>query len=177
MLNVKLWKWVLAGVLAASVVMGSLFTYFTYGSGTLVIMMEDPPEHWGSASKVYIRYSAIMVHRAEARNESGWSTVTAEGWINLALVLNVSKAIGQGPLQAGKYNIIRFEVAEAVVTVDSKNYTASVSSGKLNIPITRGGIQVNAGQTSYLVIDITPKVTGSPTHGFKLVPAAKATPA
>jgi hypothetical protein len=166
----------LTGILAASIIMSSLFIYVGYGSGTLIVEMEDPPMDWGPASHVYIHYSAIMIHRADAANESGWSTVSAAGWINLTSVLNISKVISQGPLQAGKYNVIRFNVTEAIVTVNGANYTATVASGKLNIPITRGGIQVNAGQTTYLVIDVAPRVTGSEAEGFRLVPSAKAAP-
>ena len=44
----------LIGILITSLVIGSTFTYFTYGSGSLIIEMMDPPEHWGSASQVYL---------------------------------------------------------------------------------------------------------------------------
>ncbi len=154
----------------------SLFTYFAYGSSTLVIEMMDPPEQWGAASQVYIQYSAIMVHRAGAEDESGWKTVVkVDGWMNLTSVVNVSRAIGQGPLQAGRYNLVRFNITEAVVTVDGTNHTATVVNGKLNIPITKGGIRVDAGQKTHLVMDITPRITGS-QQGYRMVPAAKATP-
>lgn len=172
------WKAVLTGLLTATLIIGGTYGYFTYGHGTLVVQMMDPPEHWGPASKVYIRYSEIMVHRADAENESGWFTaVQSDGWIDLSAVLNVSKAIGQGSLQAGLYNLIRFNITEAKVTINGENKTATVESGMLNVPITRGGIKVNAGQTAYLVIDITPRVVGSEAQGFRLVPAARALPA
>ena len=172
----KMWKGALMGILAASLIISSLSVYFTYGSGTLVIEMMDPPEHWGHASQVYIHYSAIKIHRAGAEEESGWHTVIqGDGWINLTSVVNVSKAIGQVPLQAGKYNIIRFNITEAIVTVNGENYTATIVNGRLNVPITRGGIIVDAGQKTYLVIDITPRITGS-KQGFRLVPATRAIP-
>jgi len=175
---VKAWKEFLTGLLIATVIIGGTYGYFAYGYGTLVVEFMDPPEHWGPASKVYIHYSAIMVHRADAGNESGWFTaVQSDGWIDLSAVLNVSEAIGQGSLQAGLYNLIRFNVTEAKVTVNGDNETATVESGMLNVPITRGGIKVNAGQTAYLVIDITPRVVGSEAEGFRLVPAARALPA
>ena len=162
--------------LGTVLIIGGLFTYFAYGSGTLVIEMMDPPEQWGAASQVYIHYSAIMIHRAGAKNESGWKTaVKADGWINLTSVVNVSRAICQGPLQAGRYNLVRFNITEAVVTVEGQNHTATVVNGKLNVPITKGGIRVDAGQKTHLVVDITPRVTGS-QHGYRLVPAAKAIP-
>jgi hypothetical protein len=52
---------------------------------------------------------------------------------------------------------------------------ATVSSGKLTIAVTRGGVNIEEGQKSHLVIDITPKVMGSATGGFRVVPAVKAT--
>jgi len=173
---VKIWKGVLMGILTASLIISSLFVYFTYGSGTLVIEMMDPPEYWGSASHVYIHYSEIKIHRADAEEESGWHTVIEDDrWLNLTSVVNVSKAIGQSSLQAGKYNIIRFNITEAIVTVNGENHTVTVVNGRLNIPITRGGIRVDAGQKTYLVIDITPRITGS-QQGFRLVPATRAIP-
>lgn len=40
-------------VLAAIVIVGGSYAYFSYSSGTLVVEMTDPPEHWGPASNVY----------------------------------------------------------------------------------------------------------------------------
>lgn len=172
----KIWKGALTGILAASLIISCLSIYLTYGSGSLVIEMMDPPEYLDLVSYVYINYSAIMIHRAGAKNESGWYTVAQEGEINLTAVVNVPIVISQAPVQAGKYNIIRFNITEAIVTVNDEDYPAIVVNGRLNIPIIRGGVQVKAGEKTYLLIDITPKITGSEAHGFRLVPAAKAIP-
>jgi hypothetical protein len=159
------------------IIVGAGYSYTTLGTGKLVIMITDPPEHWGSASKVYIRYSEIKIHRANAGNESGWYTaVEGDSWIDLSTVLDSSEVIGSTHLQAGKYNLIRFEVLDANVTVAGENYTATVSSGNLTVSIMKGGVDISVGQTSHLVIDITPKVMGSTSTGFKVVPATKVTP-
>ena len=170
-------KGVILVVLTVLVVAVGSSVYFTYGYGTLAVKVVDPPQEWGQASNVYIHYGEIMVHRADAGNETGWYTVVGSGWIDLASVVNVSRTIGQGSLPPGKYNLVRFQVIEAIVTVGGANYTAEVPPDKLTISITQGGVQVNAGQTAYLVIDINPKVVGSQASGFKLVPAAMASPA
>lgn len=168
-------KNVLLGLLVTTIAVSASFTYLTYGKGTLVIEMKDPPNEWGSASKVYIQYSEIKIHRANAGNESGWFTaVEGDSWIDLSTVLDSSRIIGSTGLQAGKYNLMRFEVLDAIVTVEDINYTATVSSGKLTVAIVRGGVDISVGQTSHLVIDITPKVVGSQSAGFKVVPAVKA---
>ncbi|MFB0558077.1 MAG: DUF4382 domain-containing protein [Candidatus Bathyarchaeia archaeon] len=168
---------ILIAVLGIISVVGLGRTYATYGKGRLVVELTDPPREWGQASNVYIKYGKVIVHRANARNESGWFTVVdGEGWVDLSSTLNSSETLGAGSLRAGKYNLVRFEVVEAIATVGGVNYTAPVENGKLNIAITHGGVQIEVGQTSHLLIDITPKVTGSVEYGFEVVPAAKAQP-
>jgi hypothetical protein len=169
-------KLILATI-AVVILIGAFLGYRTFGNGTLVVEMTDPPQGWGDASHVYIKYSAVEIHRADAGNQSGWITVVDnEAWIDLTETLNSSKTLGTGSLQAGKYNLVRFEVIEAVVTINDVNHTATVASGKLNIAIVQGGVTIDAGQTSNLLIDITPRVTGSGAQGYRLTPAAKALP-
>lgn len=170
-------KGLLVVIISAIVVGSGALTYVTYGSGRLVVDITDPPQGWGPATSVYIHYSQVKLHRANAENESGWVTVVdSEGWVDLKETLNASKTLGIAELQAGTYNLVRFEILEAKVTVDGMNYTTPVESGKLNIAIVQGGVTIQAGQTTTLTIDITPKVVGSKAGGFKLVPAAKALP-
>ncbi|MFH2110854.1 MAG: DUF4382 domain-containing protein [Candidatus Bathyarchaeota archaeon] len=162
---------------AVVVLIGAFLGYRTFGNGTLVVEMTDPPRDWGQATNVYIKYSSVDIHRADAGNQTGWiKAVDSEAWMDLTDTLNSSKTLGTKSLQAGKYNLVRFEIMEAVVTINGANYTASVASGKLNIAIIQGGVTINAGQTSSLLIDITPKITGSETQGYRLTPAAKALP-
>jgi hypothetical protein len=96
--------------------------------------------------------------------------------MDLSTVLSSSEVIGTSQLGAGKYNLVRFEVIESIVSVGGQNYTAAVSSGKLTIAIKSEGVNIEVGQTSHLVIDITPKVVGSAAAGFRVVPAVKAIP-
>jgi hypothetical protein len=168
---------ILIGALAIAIVVFGSFSYFTYGKGTLVVELTDPPSEWGPASKVYIRYGEVSIHRAKAGNESGWFTaVEGDSWMDLSTVLSSSEVIGTSQLGAGKYNLVRFEVIESIVSVGGQNYTAAVSSGKLTIAIKSEGVNIEVGQTSHLVIDITPKVVGSAAAGFRVVPAVKAIP-
>jgi len=161
----------------ALLAISSYSVYTTFGSGTLVLKMRDPPSGWGPATAVYITFNDVLIHRADAGNESGWFSTGASA-VNLSLteIVNVSRVIGQSSLQAGLYNIVRFNITQAIATVNGVNHTCTVESGSLNVPITGGGIRINAGQTAYLIIDVDPKITGR-EGSFKLVPAAKATPA
>jgi len=164
---------IVTGVILLAVVGG--YAYYNYSAGTLTVKMADLPEGWGQASKIYIHFSAIEVHRTDAGNQTGWVTVVdKDGWIDLSTVLNVNKTIGQSRLQPGSYNVVRFEITEAKITVGGANQTAAVVNGKLNVPITRGGVTVVGGQSTEIVLDVSPKVTGSQTSGYKLVPAVRA---
>jgi hypothetical protein len=168
---------VLMGALVIVIVVFGSYGYASFGKGTLIVELIDPPREWGPASNVYIRYDEVRIHRAEAGNESGWLTVVeGDSWMDLSSVLNASEVIGSSQLGAGKFNLVRFLVLESIVTVGGQNYSATVSSGKINIVITKGGVNVEAGQTSHLVIDITPSVVGSVAAGFKVVPSVKAIP-
>jgi len=156
----------------------ALFAYFSYGAGALEIIMSKPSEEWGEATQIYLNCSTIEIHRAQANNESGWFTVVDNSaWINLTKTLNVNQTIGHKNLKAGLYNLIRFKILDARITVGGKNYTALVPNDELTIAITEGGIRVNNGQKVTLLIEINAKVEGSKTTGnFRIVPAVRATP-
>ncbi len=167
------------GIVVIIIIAGvSVFAYMTYFSqGTLKIEMTDPPE-WGPATQVYINYSSIEIHRADAANESGWSTIPGTGGtINLTQFVDINQTIGSANLQPGTYNLIRFTILQANVTVNGTLYSATVPSGELQITITEGGIKVNATQTSAVLIELNARVEGSVDSGFSmLVPDIRAEP-
>jgi hypothetical protein len=173
-------KWTTALAVIIVVILiaaGGIFAYLNYGSGSLQILVSDPSINWEDATQVYLNYSAIEVHRADAGNDSGWFTVIdSSGLINLTRILDINQTIGSKSLQAGTYNLVRFTILDANVTVSGENYTATVPSGKLQIAITQGGIRVNTGQTSSLLIELNIAVIAQTSGGYKIVPAIRATP-
>lgn len=170
-------KEVAVTIVVVLIVATVLLVYFNNGSGTLEIKMHDPPSDWGEATQVYLNYSAIEIHQAQADNESGWvKVVDKSAWINLTATLNVNRTICYANLQAGAYNLIRFRVLDAHIIVDGVNYTASVLNGELLSAI-NSGIRLNTGQTVTLLIDMNVKVEGTEAEGsFTLTPAVKVTP-
>ncbi len=160
-------------IVAAAVIS---YAYIYSSSGTLQVLATDPPADWGVATQIYLNYSVIEVHRADADNSSGWVAVTdGNGMLNLTQFVDVNQTIGSKNLQPGTYNLIRFSINQATVTVNDVNYTATVPSGTLQIAITQGGVIVKAGQTSKLLIELNTKVEGS-TDNLKIVPDIRATP-
>ncbi|MDH2901582.1 MAG: DUF4382 domain-containing protein, partial [archaeon] len=151
----------------------------TSGSGTMQLSMIDPPNVPSNVVDVYVNYSSIQVHEANAGNQSGWYNVTSSGTINLMKIVSSSTLLGSANLPSGTYNIVRFTITSAVVTVNStsgtlQNYTASVPSGMVQSVIT-GGVNVKGGATSALLIDISPRVTYGGNQ-YTLVPSATAAP-
>ncbi len=145
--------------------------------GTLQLSMIDPPNVPGNVVAVYVNYSAIQVHLANAGNQSGWYNVTTSGKINLMNIVSSSKVLGTATIPSGTYNIVRFNITSAIVTVNSTsgvltNYTAIVPSGMVQSVIT-GGINVKANSVSALLVDISPKVTYGGNQ-YTLVPSATA---
>ena len=149
------------------------------GSGTLQLSMIDPPNVPGNVVDVYVNYSSIQVHVANAGNQSGWYNLTSSGTINLMKIVSASKLLGSATLPSGTYNIVRFNITSAIVTVNStsgvlSNYTANVPSGMVQSVIT-GGVNVQASTTSALLVDISPRVTYGGNQ-YTLVPSATAQP-
>ncbi len=161
--------------LTTTTIGGTTNNTLSSGLGTLQISMQDPPQVPPEVTAVYINYSSIQVHVANAGNQSGWYNVTSSGTANLTSLIANSKLLGSAKLPSGTYNIVRFNVTSALVTVGGTNYTATVPSGKVQAVLT-GGVDVKQGQTSSLLIAISPKVTGNTNSGYILVPSANAQP-
>jgi len=164
-------------VVVVMIIAAGLYFYINYGSGVLDVKITDPPLEWGQVTQIYLNISAVEIHRAQSGNESGWTTIMDKSnWINLTKTLDVNQTIGFKNLQASKYNLIRFEILEALVTVAGANHTAQVPSDEITLAITKGGVQINTGQTSTVLIDLNVTVQESGAFGFRLVPAMRAVP-
>lgn len=148
-------------------------------NGTLAAQITDPPNLPAGVTDVYIAYTDIQVHVADAGNQSGWWPIAKSGEINLTSVLNVRETIGSATVPTGKFNLVSFDISNAIVTYNGKNYTAYVPGNKITVPIADGGVEVYSASSIGFVIDISPTVipyqNGTGT-GFVLVPAASSIP-
>jgi len=147
-------------------------------TGTLAILMTDPPTIPQGVTAVYINYSDVQVHVNNAGNQTGWTDMQSSGDINLLGVVNSTETIATANISSGIFNALRFNITSAVVTFQGQNYTADLVYQEhtlfVSIP---GGITISNGQTSGAVIDMTPTVlllgnTTNPTFAF--MPDAKA---
>ncbi|MHB8566930.1 MAG: DUF4382 domain-containing protein [Nitrososphaerales archaeon] len=146
-------------------------------SGTLAVLMTDPPTVPTGVTAVYITYVDLGVHVSNAGNQSGWHELNTQGRINLMSVINATQTVASVNIASGTFNALAFNITSAIVTYNGQNYTADMvyQEHTLFVPIV-GGITVSSGQTSAAVIDLTPTVlllgnTTNPTFAF--MPAAK----
>ena len=161
--------------------LGSTSTAQSGASGTLAVLLTDPPTVPNGVTAVYATYSDVQVHVNGAGNLSGWYDLHSSGQINLMSVINVGQTIASTSVPSGIYDALRFNVTEASVTYQGQNYTAHIAtkaavSSQLTVPII-GGIQVSSGQSSAAIIDMTPTVIlgGNSTNPqFAFVNSARA---
>lgn len=121
----------------------------------------------------------VLNHISNAGNESGWYNVTSSGTLNLTNIVNASTILGSVSLPNGTFNIVRFNVTSAAVTVNSSsgvlsNHIAKVPSGKVQSVIT-GGVNVRPNTTATLRVDISPTVI-SANGSYTLIPSATTRP-
>jgi len=148
------------------------------GTGTLSIMLTDPPVIPTGVTRVYVSYSDLLVHVSEAGNQSGWYPVDAQGTIELLGSVNFSQTLGTVTVATGDYNLIRFNVTSVRVTYNEANYTAFVPSSELMVRII-GGVEVNNSKPSATIIDLQTTVVNIGSRSdpeFMLRPVVRAYP-
>ena len=130
---------------------------FQGGTGTLDVLLTDPPTVPSGVTAIYVTYSNVAVHVSGAGNESGWTNSNTTGTLSLMKLVNVSSTIATIKVSEGTYNALRFNISSAAVTYNGKNYTAFVQGAVLNVAVP-GGIPVNATTSSAAIIDMHPTV-------------------
>ncbi len=171
---------VIAAIVAVALIASSIYIPaigIGGNSGTLSVMLTDPPTVPTGVTALYINYNNVQVHIADAGNNSGWTTLSGSGQLNLMSMVDVSQTIASSNINSGIFNAIRFNITSASVTYNGVNYSADLvyQEHVLAIPV-KGGIQVTAAKTSAALIDLTPTVLllGTPQNPtFALIPSAR----
>jgi len=148
------------------------------GTGSLSILLTDPPVIPTGVTDVYVSYSDIMVHVSNAGNQTGWYPVNSQGTIELLGSVNVSQTLASVSVASGDYNLVRFNLTSAKVTYNGVNYTAFVPSAELTVRIV-GGVEVNSSKPSAAIIDLQTTVVNIGSHSdpeFMIRPVVRAYP-
>lgn len=160
------------------IVAGASGGFLFYGPSNVQVSIRDPPQspYSSSISAIYVTFTSIDVHTANARNDSGWHQIASSATINLFTVLNVSSVLGKASLPAGKYTELRFNISQVIVTISSANFTYTIPSGSLKIPITGGGFQAYAALTVNVELDLsfkTSEILANPNGNLTPVATAR----
>jgi len=171
-------KIVLALVLVL-VVVGGVVGFLFYAASNVQISIRDPPQqpYDLKIQAIYVTFTSMDIHAANARNDSGWHTVATDATVNLFTVLNVSKVLNKASLPAGKYTELRFNVSQVIVTISGVNVTFTIPSGSLKVPITGAGAQAYGALTVNVELDLSFKTSEilNPTLTLNPVATAKVT--
>jgi Domain of unknown function (DUF4382) len=170
-------KIVLALVLVL-VVIGGVVGLFFYAPSNVQISIRDPPQqpYDSSIQAIYVTFTTIEIHSANAGNDSGWHKITTGTTVNLFTVLNGSKILGKTSLPAGKYTELRFNVSQVIVTLSGVNVTFTIPSGSLKIPIAGTGAQAYGALTLNVELDLffkNSEILNNPTMTLSPVATAK----
>jgi hypothetical protein len=151
---------------------------YTGPTGMLGVSLTDPPIVPPGVTDIYISYSSVQVHVGDAGNQDGWYRVADSGSVDLMSLINVSLTLGSAQVQTGVFNLISFNITSAAVTLNGANITAYVPANRINVPIV-GGIAVNTGNTSGVLVDLSPEVVpyeNGTSVSYVLVPEARSLP-
>ena len=147
------------------------------GSGTLAVLLTDPPTVPAGTTALYASYSDVQVHVNGEGNNSGWIDLHSSGSVNLMGVVNATQTIASANIQQGDFNALRFNITSATITYQSKNYSVGLIYQQHIVFVQiSGGILVRNGQTTVSVIDLAPTVilVGDPQNpSFVLIPQAR----
>ncbi len=147
----------------------------TSPSGVLSVLLVDPPSVPDGVSAIYFTYSDVAVH-ASGFGDSGWVTISGQGTIDTMGLVNFSQTISTGAVPSLTYNLVAFNISGVMVDFMGRNYSATVDSGRLEVPIV-GGLKVNSSDPAAALVDIQPTVLnlGSQTApNFSMATGAKA---
>jgi hypothetical protein len=168
---------ILLALVLVLVVVGGVVGFLFYAPSNAQISIRDPPQqpYDSSIQAIYVTFTSIEIHSANAGDASGWHTIITSATVNLFTVLNVSKVLGKASEPAGRYTELRFNVSAVIVTISGINVTFTIPSGSLKIPITGAGAQAYGALTVNIVLDLSFKnseILSNPT--LKLNPVATA---
>ena len=167
---------ILLALVLVLVVVGGVVGFLFYAPSNAQVSIRDPPQqpYDSSIQAIYVTFTSIEIHSANAGDASGWHTIITSATVNLFTVLNASKVLGKASLPAGKYTELRFNVSAVIVTISGINVTFTIPNGSLKIPITGAGAQAYGALTVNVVLDLSFKNSEMLNPTSKLNPVATA---
>ena len=143
----------------------------TSEEGTLEIRVTDQPAD--GVTSILVTVSNIEVSVSGDSEDAGWRTVIAQPrQFDLLKVQGVEEVLGKATLEPGRYEQLRLEVTEVVLTIRGNVRMAEVPSKRLRLV---GGFELIAGATTVLTLDFDAEksIVFRPGIGPQLKPVVK----
>lgn len=145
-------------------------------SGSLAVLITDPPNVPSGVSGVYMAYTNLQVHSSSAGNSSGWTTLgPSSGSVDLVGLVNSTRTIALSSVAAGSFNEIGFQISSVTVTYAGANYSSNIFHNSQSVTAQiGGGVQVSHGETSIALLDLSPTVLplNNSKAKFEFIPQA-----
>ncbi|HEY6283147.1 MAG TPA: DUF4382 domain-containing protein [Nitrososphaerales archaeon] len=158
-LGTKVAAYGLAGLVLAGMIIfsGSSLGLLNFASsGVLSVLLTDPPSVPEGVSAVYVTYSNIAVH-ADSSGDSGWVNIAGVGTIDTLKLVNLSQTISSATIPSLSYDLVAFDISSVKIDFMGTNYSATVNSPRLIVPIV-GGLKVDSAHAAAALVDIRPTV-------------------
>jgi hypothetical protein len=144
---------IVASIVAILIVISAVGAYAVQTSGkkgTVQVYVKDAVGPW---AHVNVTFNTLQIHRADATNTSGWTTLSIHnGTLDLVQFVNISALLGDGKVASGNYTQLRVDVVNVTgVMTNGTEVNFTVPSGQLK---TTNPFSVVAGGTTRLTIDI-----------------------
>lgn len=138
------------------------------GTGVLILQITDAPPDL-NITKALVNISNIEVHLIA----TGWYTVVEEvKLVDLIELKNVKQVIGNATLNVGRYTQIRFNINDAIVTIDGIKHNLKIPSNKIQL-ISPFSINENETTTLTIDFDIEKSVFSTGSNKYMMKPTIK----
>jgi len=143
-------------------------------TGTLSILLTDPPHVPVGTTALNITYSSVQVHLANSTS-SEWISVNSTGELNLMSLINISKAIGTVQIPSNAVvDMVALNITNASIYIGNESRPVSLNSNRVMGQVVNDR---SFNGSSALLVDFSPTIltlyTGNSTL-FEMVPSVTA---
>ena len=122
-------------------------------TGTLSIMVTDPPSFPEGVTAVYISYDGLQIHAVGFPSTSGWVRLDTQGTVEAIGLANLTETITSSDVPSGTYDAVAFGISTCQVDFQGKNYTATLGDTSLQVPFVND-LVVSPSGTSTALVDL-----------------------
>jgi hypothetical protein len=123
--------------------------YPSFALGTVTLRITDSGARPGEP--IYAKCSNIALHRAGEGEKTGWiELVNATGTYDLSSLGNVTETVLRSRITAGRYDKIRFKVAEASAVVNGSKVNLSIKQSVMTLDLE---LSIGHGEERIVLLD------------------------